>query len=116
LLRKRLAWFRELPAADPAHQFALAEMLQSRAGHLENLDRWQEALVARRDAVDLYGELAGTDPTLYDETYKRELASLRRRLDLHGYEVAGLGLDLDPKHVTNDQPKGNPPSTAADTS
>jgi len=57
-----LALYRELAAANPAHQPELAATLTSLGLHLSNLGRPQEALAATEEALGLWRELAAANP------------------------------------------------------
>jgi len=53
--------------------------------------RW---LAAKEEALDLYDMLARAEPGLYEETYQRHLAALRREYDLRGDHAASMRLHL----------------------
>ena len=57
-----LALWRELAAANPAHQPDLATTLQSHGVSLRGLGRHQEALAGHEEALALYRELAAANP------------------------------------------------------
>jgi tetratricopeptide (TPR) repeat protein len=101
--------WRRLAEANPAHKPDLAVVLRNLGIGLGNLGRHQEALIAAEEAVGLWRALAVSDPEQYQETYNRELAKLRRDLELRGQESASILLHLgdspDP-----DKPQHIPPT------
>ncbi len=96
--------YRQLAAANPARQPNLANALTNLGLDLRKLGRHQDAFTADREAVETYRKLTETDPELYEDTYRRVLARLRRDLDLAGDKEASIQL-----HLREDNPPGDPP-------
>jgi tetratricopeptide (TPR) repeat protein len=72
------------PVATGNHdiQNDLANTLLGLSDYLGHAGRRDESLTAKRDAVRIFGALAHAEPDLYQETYQRTLAELRRTDDL----------------------------------
>jgi tetratricopeptide (TPR) repeat protein len=98
-----LALWRDLVAANPAHQPRLANALTNYGISLRNLERHSEALTYDREALDLYASLAHNDPDLYEKTYQRHLAELRRTYDLRGDQSTSISLHLRRDNEGTDQ-------------
>ena len=94
------------PKATPDHLPDLARALTNLGSHLHLLDRPEEELAAREEALSIRRDLARREPDRYQETYQRERARLRRDLSLHGKEPASTRLHLD---------DDNPGTAAADS-
>ena len=78
-----LGLWRELAAANPAHQPELAGSLHNVGAGLRDLGRPQEALAATEEALGLFRELAATNPA-----HRPELAATLQSL---GIDLRGLG-------------------------
>jgi tetratricopeptide (TPR) repeat protein len=78
-----LALYRDLAAADPAHQLSVAYALTGTGISLAELGRHREALAAREEAVGLYRGLAVADSA--------HLPSLAAALGNGGNSLAALG-------------------------
>ena len=87
--------YRNLAAENPAHQPELAMTLGNCGLSPNDLGRHSEALACDREALEVYARLADNDPDLYEETYKRDLATLRRVYDLRGDQLASVNRHLN---------------------
>jgi hypothetical protein len=68
------------------------------------LGRQREAFTYSREALELYAVLARDDSDLYETTYRRHLAELRRTYDLLGDQPTSMGLHPSRDTKDNDQP------------
>ncbi len=82
-IEEALGLWRELVAANPAHQPGLVMTLQNLGAGLRDLGRPQEALAATEEALALYRELAAANPA-----HQPELAMTLQNL---GIELRDLG-------------------------
>jgi tetratricopeptide (TPR) repeat protein len=87
--------WRPLTLENPAHHPSLAIALSDVATHLSAMGHQQEALAATTEAVRDWRALAQRNPGQYQETYNRELAQLRRTLQLQGQESESIWPHLD---------------------
>ena len=93
-----LGLYRELAAANPAHQPNLARALNSYGASLRDLGRHQDALAAQEEALGLYRELAAANPAHQPNlamtltNYGLSLRDLGRHQDALAAEGEGLGL------------------------
>jgi len=99
-----LALCRDLAAADPVYQSYLAHTLDNCGISLRDQGRHSEALTYDRERLELYAILARSDPDLYEKTYQRLLAELRRTYDLRGDQSTSISLHLRRDNQGSDQP------------
>jgi tetratricopeptide (TPR) repeat protein len=98
-----LALYRNLAAANPAHQPRLARALTNYGIILRDEGRDSEARAYDREALEVYATLAHSDPDLYEQTYQHHLAELRRTYDLRGDQSASVSLHLPHDNKSQDQ-------------
>ena len=82
-----LALYRDLAAANPAHQPALASALNSYGISLTDLGRHRDALAAEEEALALYRDLAAANPA--------HQPALARALNNYGDSLTDLGRHRD---------------------
>ena len=102
-VQEALALYRDLAAANPAHQPRLANVLNNYGTSLRGLGRHSEALEYDREALELYARLAHSDPDLYEKTYQHHLTELSRAYDLRGDHAASISLHLRRDNTSSDQ-------------
>ena len=98
--------YRPLAAGNPAaHQADLARALGNLGVLLDRVSRYQDALAARTESVNVYRVLASRDPDLYQDQYRQTLSALRRE-----YEQRGMHMDAILHHLADspDQPPSPP--------
>ncbi len=85
--REALALYRDLAAANPAHQPALANALNSYGNSLTDLGRHRDALAAFQEALALYRDLAAANPA--------HQPALANALNSYGNSLRDLGRHRD---------------------
>jgi tetratricopeptide (TPR) repeat protein len=105
---------RALSADDPdaayqaGYQYALASVLTNLGGDLPDIGKYDEALVAAREAVALQRQLANVDQVKYQAGLAAALNDLGNRLDLSGNFKEALAVTSEAATLWRDLARGNP--------